>query len=375
MIGRNNMYDMYQVLIFCLLSVGICALITPLSRRLSFKIGAVDKPNKRRVNTQVMPSSGGLAIYVTFFFSIFVLQRISLSMSIPIFISSTIIIITGLIDDIKEISPKLKMLGLVLAALFITIVSDLTVELVSIPLLGDIDIPFLLGFPLTIIWILGITNSVNLIDGLDGLASGISIIALTTMGIISIFFLNDGSFITSIIIFTLVGSILGFLPYNFNPAKIYLGDTGALFLGFMISVVSLQGLKNVTLISLIIPIVILGIPITDTIYAILRRKLNNLPVSVADKHHMHHRLMNLGLTHKQTVLVIYLVASIFSMIALLYPVSSMVGSILITVALLIGIEIFIEIIGLVGEDRRPLLNKLRKFGDRINRSKKDDSKE
>lgn len=369
------MYDMYQVLIFCLLSVGICALITPLSRRLSFKIGAVDKPNKRRVNTQVMPSSGGLAIYVTFFFSIFVLQRISLSMSIPIFISSTIIIITGLIDDIKEISPKLKMLGLVLAALFITIVSDLTVELVSIPLLGDIDIPFLLGFPLTIIWILGITNSVNLIDGLDGLASGISIIALTTMGIISIFFLNDGSFITSIIIFTLVGSILGFLPYNFNPAKIYLGDTGALFLGFMISVVSLQGLKNVTLISLIIPIVILGIPITDTIYAILRRKLNNLPVSVADKHHMHHRLMNLGLTHKQTVLVIYLVASIFSMIALLYPVSSMVGSILITVALLIGIEIFIEIIGLVGEDRRPLLNKLRKFGDRINRSKKDDSKE
>lgn len=366
------MYDMYQVIIFCLLSIGICAVVTPIIRKLSFKIGAVDRPNNRRVNTTVMPSSGGLAIYATFFFSLIVLQQVSPRTSLPILFSATIVVLTGLVDDIREVSPKIKMLGLTISALSITLLNDLTIEMINIPFLGEVEIPFLIGFSLTIIWILGITNSVNLIDGLDGLASGISVIALTTMGIISIFFLSETSFITSIIIFTLVGSILGFLPYNFNPAKIYLGDTGALFLGFMISVVSLSGLKNVTFISLIIPIVILGIPITDTLYAILRRKLNKLPVSVADKHHMHHRLMNLGLTHKQTVLVIYLVAAIFSMIALLYPLSTMVGSILITAALIIGVEIFIELIGLVGEDRRPLLVLLRKFGAKLNKSQKKD---
>lgn len=360
---------MYEILIKILLSVVLCLMITPLVRMISFKVGAVDVPNKRRMNTTVMPSMGGVAIYLTFFLVIIFLQPIPRNTSIPIFLSATIVVITGMIDDIKEISPKMKMLGLTIASILVIVLNDLVVSQINIPFFGDILLPYWIGFPATIIWILAITNSINLIDGLDGLASGISIIALVTMGIISIFFLESGSLVASIMIFTLIGSIFGFLPYNFNPAKIYLGDTGALFLGFMISVMSLFGLKNVTLISLIIPIVILGIPITDTIYAMLRRKLNRMPISSADKNHMHHRLMSLGLTHKQTVLVIYLVASIFSMIALLYPLSTLLGSVLITIALLIGIEIFVELIGLVGEDRRPLLKKLRKFADKLNKKK------
>lgn len=364
------MYDMYQVFINIIMSIIMSIVLTPIVRKLSFSVGAVDKPNKRRMNTDVMPSMGGLAVFLTFFISIIFFQPIERSLSIPIFISALIVVITGAIDDIKEISPKMKMLGLITAAVIIIILNDLTVAQVSVPFIGPLLLPTWIGFPFTLLWVLGITNSINLIDGLDGLASGVSIIALTTMGIIGIFFLDNSSIPTGIIIFTLVGSIIGFLPYNFHPAKIYLGDTGALFLGFMISVMSLNGLKNVTFISLIIPIVILGIPITDTIYAMLRRRLNRMPISTADKHHMHHRLMSLGLTHKQTVLVIYLVASIFSMIALLYPLSSLLGSILITIALLFGLEIFIELIGLVGEDRRPLLRKLKIFADKVNKKNK-----
>jgi len=364
------MYDVYQILINCFLAVILCAVLTPMVRKLSFKVGAVDVPGERRVNKKVMPSMGGLAIYLTFFIILFFFQPVPLSTSIPIMLASTIVLATGIIDDITEISPKMKMGGLLLAAVVVTLTNDLTVAQLGIPFIGEIILPAWIGFPFTILWIVAISNAINLIDGLDGLASGISIIALITMGITSIFFLTSTSYMVSVMIFSLVGSIIGFLPYNFYPAKIYLGDTGALFLGFMISVLSLYGLKNVTIVSLIIPIVILGIPITDTIYAMLRRKLNHVPISSADKHHMHHRLMSLGLTHRQTVVVIYLVALIFSMIALLYPLSSFLGGILITVALLLGVEIFVELIGLVGEDRRPLLDRLRKFANKLNKNDK-----
>mgnify|MGYP001940119652 CR=1 FL=1 len=364
------MYDMYEVIVFCILSILLSFIMTPLIRRLSFKIGAVDHPNHRRVNTKAMPSAGGLAIYLTFFFSIFFLQPIELRESLPLFIASSIIVLTGLVDDIRDISPKMKMVGILLAATFIVVTNDLTVSFFTVPIFGMVTLPTWIGFPATILWVVAITNAINLVDGLDGLASGISIISLASMGITSFFFLGPKSYIATILIYTLVGSILGFLPWNFNPAKIYLGDTGALFLGFMISVFSLYSLKNVTMISLIIPIVILGFPITDTIYAMLRRKLNNMPISSADKHHIHHRLMSLGLTHKQTVIVIYIIAAIFSLTALLYPISTNIGIILITILLLFGVELFVEMIGLVGENRRPLLNTLRKYANKVNKRTK-----
>lgn len=354
------MYNMFHVVLAWIATIVLSLCITPLVKRLAFKIGATDKPDKRRVNTKEMPTIGGLAIYLAYFISMFFFQPLPVEQILPLFIGATIIIITGIIDDIKEISPKMKLLGILLAALVIYFIADIKMTTLSLPLVGTFELGWL-SFPLTIIWILAITNAINLIDGLDGLATGVSIIALSTMGIIGYFFLNIMNIPITIMIFTLVFATLGFLPYNFNPAKIFLGDTGALFLGFMISVMSLQGLKNVTVISLIIPIVILGIPITDTIYAMLRRYLNHMPISSADKHHMHHRLMSLGLSHKQTVLSIYAIALLFSMIALLYPLSTIWGSVLLTVAVLFGLELFVELIGLVGENRSPLLNALKKL--------------
>ena len=154
--------------------------------------------------------------------------------------------------------------------------------------------------------------------------------------------------------FMLASCLMGFLPYNFNPAKIFLGDTGALYLGFMISVLALKGLKNVTFISLLVPVIILGVPISDTVYAMIRRKLNKKPISQADKHHLHHQLMNLGLTQRQTVLVIYALSLIFSFVSMLFLLSPIWAMALLLVGLLIAVELFVESIGLLGEKYKPL---------------------
>ncbi|GBG95721.1 hypothetical protein LFYK43_21800 [Ligilactobacillus salitolerans] len=230
----------------------------------------------------------------------------------------------------------------------------------SIPLIGLIHLKWM-SMPITLLWIVAITNAVNLLDGLDGLATGVSIIALTTSAITGFFFLTVNTTFVPILMLTLVAALIGFLPYNFHPASIFLGDTGALFIGFMISVFSLYGLKNATFISIIIPIFILGVPITDTVYAILRRMVNKKPIFQADKHHLHHRLMQMGLTHRQTVLVIYGIAMIFSFISLLLPLSSLWGTIFLIIASLLGLELFVEAIGLVGAHRQPLLNFIKKL--------------
>ena len=346
----------------CLFATTIMsAVLTPFIRILAFKIGAIDKPNKRRVNKIPMPTLGGLAILIAYTVTtcVFLRNQIPSSKLWGILGGELIIVMTGIIDDIFVLKPRQKVIGISLAALWVYIFAGIQVSSVTLPVLGNIQLGWL-SLPLTWIWILGITNSINLIDGLDGLATGVAIIALTTMGIIALFFLNVDNIYVSIMIFTFAAACLGFLPYNFFPARIYLGDTGSLLIGFKISVFSLQGLKNATFISVIIPVVILGVPISDTAYAILRRLLNKQPISHADKHHLHHRLMQIGLTHRQTVLVIYGIALIFAFISLLYPLSSFWGSILLTVATLIGIELFVEAIGLVGKNRQPLLNLIKR---------------
>ncbi|MDZ7834802.1 MAG: MraY family glycosyltransferase [Alkalibacterium sp.] len=263
-------------------------------------------------------------------------------------------------------SPLLKLSGIVAAASLIYFYGDVALETMTLPVIGVISFGSL-QFPLTVLWIVGLTNAINLIDGLDGLASGVSMIALTTMGVIGFFFLTIEEVSVSVMIFVLVAAIAGFWPYNFHPASVFLGDTGALFLGFMIGVFSLQGLKNATLISLVLPVVILGIPVTDTLFAMIRRKVNKQSIVAADKSHIHHRLMSLGLTHKQTVLAIYSVSAIFSIIALLYNFSTVIGSVFLTLFVIIGVILFVEMIGLVGEDKRPILNLIRKFARLLNK--------
>lgn len=359
-----------QISIRLLLTAGLAFLLTPFIRRLSFKINAVDKPNKRRINTKVMPSAGGLVIYIAFVISILVLfyDYIPTYYAIHLAISAGIVTITGLIDDIYEITPKQKTLGIMLAALYVCFVFDVTMDSISLPYLGIIELGWL-SYPLTILWILGLTNALNLIDGLDGLASGVSIIALATIGIIGYIGAASGAvnLYVSLSIFALLMSTLGFFPFNFYPAKIFLGDTGALLLGFLIAVLSLQGLKNATFISLITPLIILGVPLTDTVFAIIRRFLNKTPISSADKMHLHHRLLSLGFTHRGAVLMIYCLAIIFSVISLLYMLTSTWATVLLTLASLFGLELFIELIELSGENRQPLLNSLKFIGNKAYR--------
>ncbi|NQJ70800.1 undecaprenyl/decaprenyl-phosphate alpha-N-acetylglucosaminyl 1-phosphate transferase [Streptococcus suis] len=352
----------------------VAAIATPLVRFLSFKVGAVDNPNARRINKVPMPSAGGLAIFIAFALAALVfLPRIVTHINyhgtylhyiLPLILSSLIIIITGYIDDVKELGPAPKMFGIVLAATLIWFFTEFHFDSFKIPFGGPLLIfPSWLSFFLTVLWIVAITNAVNLIDGLDGLVSGVSIISLTTMGIVSYFFLHDSNIFLTLTIFILVAAIIGFLPYNYNPAIIYLGDTGALFIGFMIGVLSLQGLKNSTAVAVVTPMIILGVPITDTVVAIIRRKLSGKKISEADKMHLHHRLLSLGLTHRGTVLVIYAISFLFSLTSLLLNVSSRLGGVLLVLTMGLGVEVLCELIGIFGENRMPLLNLLRFIGN------------
>lgn len=343
----------------------ISLILTPLVKLLAFRIGAVDQPGERRINETVMPTMGGFAIYLAFVFSclVFFKNIISFDYIFPIILGATVVMLTGLVDDVKPLSPRMKMLGILVGALIIYFVADIRMDSFVLPFVGEIQLgKWSLVF--TILWIAAITNAINLIDGLDGLASGVSMIALFTIGVIGYFFLHPSTTYISIVMFVLVASIAGFFPYNFFPAKIFLGDTGALFLGFMISVLSLQSLKNATFISLITPLIILGVPITDTVFAMIRRLMNKKPITSADKMHLHHRLLSLGFTHRGAVLTIYGIAFIFSFLALLYTYTNRLGSIFLTIGLLFGLELFVELIGLTGTSYQPLLYCLRLFGNK-----------
>lgn len=363
-----------QYIIVLISTLVLSAVATPLVRFLSFKIGAVDNPNARRINKIPMPTAGGLAVFIAFSVSVLgflpgIIKHLNVNgvyihYVLPLVLAGGIVIVTGLIDDIKELKPLPKLSGILIAATIIWLWTDFRFDDFKIPFGGPlIHFPSWVSFFLTVLWIVAITNAVNLIDGLDGLVSGVSIISLTTMGIVSYFFLHDSNIFLPLTIFILVVSIAGFLPYNYHPAIIYLGDTGALFIGFMIGVLSLQGLKNSTAVAVVTPMIILGVPITDTVVAIIRRHLSGKKFYEADRMHLHHRLLSMGLTHRGTVLVIYAISFIFSLTSLLLNVSSRLGGVLLMVFLLLGVLILSEMVGIFGENRTPLLNTLRFIGN------------
>lgn len=336
----------YLTLLICFAA---SIIITPLVKKLAIKIGAVDKPNQRKVHQKVMPRLGGLAIYLSFIIGLLVL-RPGGEYFLPILIGSIIIIITGVLDDMIELSAKFKLLGQLAAAL-VVVLGGVNVDYINIPFIGELNFGPL-SIPLTILWIVGITNAINLIDGLDGLAAGVSSIALITISGMAI--LKGDMFVVSMGLIVL-GSTLGFLIYNFHPAKIFMGDTGALYLGYMIAVLSLLGFKNVTMISLIIPVIILGVPISDTFFAIIRRIVNKQPLSAPDKSHLHHCLLRLGFSHRQTVLLIYAMAAMFGLAAVILTQATVWGALLVIAILVLTIELIVEKIGLVNHDYKPLL--------------------
>ena len=348
--------------------------LTPLIRFLAFHIGAVDNPNARRINKVPMPSSGGLGILIAFLVGTLILMPIITVRNhyfmsyfdyiLPVTIGGLIVSMTGFIDDIFELKPRSKMLGIILGALVVWAFTDYRFDSFKIPFGGPmLYFGPVLSFFLTVLWIVAITNAINLIDGLDGLVCGVSVISLTTMGLISYFFLFDSNLYTTLTIFLLIAAIAGFFPYNYNPAIIYLGDTGALFIGFMIGVLSLQGLKNSTAVAVITPVIILGVPILDTFVAIIRRKLSGRPATEADKMHLHHRLLAMGFTHRGAVLVVYGIAMVFSLTSLLLNVCSRLGGVLLMVGLLFTAEVLIEGLQIWGVGRTPLFDCLKFIGN------------
>lgn len=354
------------------ITFAVALLLTPIIRKLAFLVGAIDEPNQRRVNKKPMPTMGGLAIYLTFIASgyIFFHNVIPIKLFTNICIGALIIIITGILDDIYELSPKQKMFGIILASCYIYFFAEIKMTQIQILGLGVYVLPEWLSFGCTLLWIAIFTNSINLIDGLDGLAGGVSLISLITIGIIALFHFQGSLSYIAIFIFILAAAIFGFLPYNFYPAKIYLGDTGALFLGFMISIFSLMGLKNATLITFFTPFVILGVPIADTFFAIIRRKLNRKPISSADKRHLHHCLISLGFTHRGAVIIIYGLSIFFSIVALIYNYLTSVAVLTLSIALLFCIELFVEMIGLIDPKYTPLLHVFKFIGNKAYRKNK-----
>ncbi|MGP4078985.1 glycosyltransferase family 4 protein [Pseudalkalibacillus sp. R45] len=346
-----NFHFILSFLIPCLTVL----ILTPYVKKFAIRIHAVDHPDQRKVHGKVMARLGGLAIFIGVVVGYFTSGLYTEEVT-GITLAGIVIILTGLFDDLYTLSPKIKLGGQILAALLV-ISSGLTIDILNLPFIGMFEVG-IWAYPLTLIWIIGITNSINLIDGLDGLAAGISSIVIGTIAVMA--FLNGNVLILTIAL-VILGSVIGFLVYNFHPAKIFMGDTGSLFLGYMISVLSILGLyKSVTLFSFVVPIILLGVPIFDTIFAIIRRIANKKPITAPDKGHLHHRLITLGISHRNTVLIIYGFSIIFSTAAILFSSATLWVAIVITIVLLFATQVLAETIGLVNDRYKPFLNFYRK---------------
>ena len=290
------------------------AALFPMVKWISYHVGALDYPNERKVHKKPMPVMGGLMIYFGFLFGYMLFAPQNTQM-LAILIASFIVIITGILDVIKPLRAREKLIGQLVAAFIIVFYGNILLN--DISAFGFYFDFGWISYPLTIIFIVALMNCINFIDGLDGLAAGISTIFFVTIGILAFILHNIGS-LEITIAFIMIGACLGFLIFNFNPSKIFMGEIGSMFLGFMIAVVCLLGFKAVTLTSLVVPMLILAIPILDTLFAILRRIIHHKPIYEADKQHLHHQLLNKKFSQKTTVLIIYFVSILFSLASIFY---------------------------------------------------------
>ncbi len=293
---------------------------TPLAKKIAFKVGAIAKPRKRDMHKKPIPRMGGIAIFLGFMITYFIVMKympiIDTKQNIGIILGAFIIFFLGFFDDIYELNAKLKFL-LQIAAASIVALCGIRINFISVPFIGDSFFSTtVFSIPATVIWIVGITNAVNLIDGLDGLAAGISSIAALSLMTLSI---STGYVPAVVLTATLAGACIGFLPYNFNPASIFMGDTGSTFLGFTLAVTSILGLlKGYTMATIFIAVLVLGLPIFDTAFAIIRRALAGKPIMSPDRGHLHHRLVDKGYSQKQAVVTLYGISGILGLSAIAF---------------------------------------------------------
>ena len=305
---------MYKYMIPFLAAFALTFIQMPFTIKLAKKKGFLDVPkDERRVHKKPIPVGGGIAMVISV--TLLMLYYLPINKSLVMtLIASLVIALSGLYDDKEGLSPKLKFLFQILAGVLL-ILGGMKIEFVTNPFDSHDALLILnmLSIPVTIFWVCGITNTINLIDGLDGLASGVSMICA-----ISMFFITYkmGRYEVSMVCALVAGACLGFLPFNFNPAKIFMGDTGALYLGFMLSYISISGfLKQAAILMIFVPVLILGVPVFDTAFAMVRRKLSGKSMVEADKGHLHHRLLKMGLNQRQTVVILYSISAIFGVLA------------------------------------------------------------
>ena len=323
----------------------ISCILTPAAIRIAPKIGAMDIPkDNRRMHKKAMPRFGGMAIFAGTEIALAIFCH-SDPKVITILIGGALIYAVGVVDDLKNLPAKLKfLLQIVCAAVLYA--GGIRVDFIKNPLgifmHGEpvyIHFPTVISLIITIIWIVGITNTVNLIDGLDGLAAGVAAIA---SGYISYAAILSGQYGVALAMIAVTGGALGFLPFNFHPAKIFMGDGGSLYLGFMIAAISVLGsTKGATLIVTIVPLLALGLPIFDTAFAIIRRWMNGTPIMEADKGHVHHRIMNTGIGQRRTVLIMYCISAVMGMVAIMVVKREFLEAVVLTAVAAILLCVFV----------------------------------
>lgn len=296
----------------------ITLVTTPFAKWLSAKVGAIDYPKDRGVHKKPMPRMGGVAIVLGFLVTVLMVYFFDRSMSpkqfVGFIVGAGIIAVLGMIDDMKDLPAKLKFCVQIVAAL-IVIFSGTQIQIVLWPVTATLQ---KLSIPITLVWIVGVTNAVNLIDGLDGLAAGVTGIAALSLMVLCIM---TGTTTAVVLPAALAGACLGFLPRNFNPAEIFMGDTGSTFLGFVLAVTSILGVfKGYALLALVVSIFCIGLPIFDTIFAMLRRMAKHQPIMQADRGHLHHKLIDHGFSQKKAVLIMYAISIFLGLLAIFIAV-------------------------------------------------------
>lgn len=328
--------NLMKIILMVFIPFVFVSVITPFVKKIAFHVGALDMPNKRKVHTEPMPRLGGIGIYSGFLLGYMLFGEQTPTMN-SILIGSFVLLVTGIFDDIKPLKASHKLIGQIVAALIVVLYGNILLKDASV---FGFYINFgLWSYPITLLFILGCINCMNLIDGLDGLAGGISSIFFLTIGIIAYFQGRIG--LSVVIAFIMLGSTLGFLVHNFHPAKIFMGDSGSMFLGFIIAVITLLGFKTIITSSIIIPLCILIVPILDTICAIIRRKLKGESIGTPDKSHFHHQLLRRNCSVSTAVLIIYLITALFSTASIIWLlVDNEIGYIIYGI-LMLGLMIFV----------------------------------
>lgn len=333
--------DFTWKVVLTLLCAGVLSLaLTPLVKWLACKLGAVDVPkDERRMHHKPIPRMGGLAIFLGFMVAVLIFLDIDREVR-GILIGATSIMILGVLDDTLTLKALPKF-AVQIAAAVIAVAHGCRIEHVM-----GYELSVWLSYPLSVLWIVCITNAINFIDGLDGLAAGVSTISAGSMLVVALMIVPDGNAMSSaILLAACVGACIGFMPYNFNPAKIFMGDTGSTFLGFILSSVSIYGLfKTYAVISFAIPFLVLGLPIFDITFAVIRRVSKGQSPMHADRGHVHHRLIDMGFSQKQAVAICYLLSAVLGFAAVVLTDSGEIQALIFLAAVVIVVAIAIFVI-------------------------------